>query len=535
WSVKAVGPLLGLLLLVTVGLSFVRFLWRIFWGRFHHRVAEHLRNQIFTKLTELSPSFFQRRTVGDLMSLINHDVNQFRMAVGPGILILMDGIFILGIIPPIMIGISASLTWKTLILMPLVPFVVYRLLAIIHQRFRAQQDRFGEMSGVTQEIISGMRVIKSFAQEKNQLLAFNGFSRNYEVACNQVARPDALFAPSLETAVNLGSVILLLVGAPEVIEGKITIGQFFAFYQYIQRMVWPMTALGLGFNFIQKGKASFSRIYELLKSSSEVQQSGDEELSSFESLEIRNLTFTYPGAEAPALCDFDFHLRKGEVVALVGKTGSGKSTLIDVLCRFFHVPENKVFVNGVAIEKLRLSSLRKLMAVAPQVPFLFSRQIIENISYGEKYVDDSEIEDVLQSVSLEREIAALPDKQWSYIGERGVNLSGGQKQRLTMARAFLKKAPLLILDDALSAVDSETEQSLLQALRSQALDRQRSLLFVSNRISSLKWADRIVVVSEGRVEAEGAHEELMKSSPTYRQLYEIQTESEKTRGEQLFQ
>lgn len=523
-QLQAVGKTLLLLLLVTVGLSFFRYLWRIYWGRFHHQVAEHLRNQIFDRLSFLGPSFFQKKTVGELMSLINNDVNSFRMAVGPGVLILFDAIFLLFIIPPIMIGISWDWTWKTLILMPLIPFIVYRLLKVIHSRFKIQQNQFGELSGVTQEVISGVRVIKSFAQEKNQTRLFNLSSRNYELACNDVAKPDALFSPALETAVTVGSVILLFIGAPEVIAGRISIGEFFAFYQYIQRMVWPMTAIGLSLNFIQRGRASFGRIREVLQTEPDVKDEGLLEVEKFESLEFKNLSFAHPGQNDLSLKDISFRLNKGEVLALIGTTGSGKSSIVDLICRFYPFEKERVFINGLPIEKIRLKSLRNLLAVVPQVPFLFSRKVSENVAYGIDNPNSEEIQRITALVNIEKEIEALPEAYDSFIGEKGVNLSGGQKQRLTLARALLRQSPVLILDDSLSAVDTSTEQSILNMIRSAQSDQSRSAIVISNRISSVRWADRIVVLNQGRVEASGTHEELLQTSPTYQELSRLQTQ-----------
>lgn len=522
-GLNALGETILLLLAVTVGLSLFRYLWRMTWGRFHHQVAEHLRNQVFDRFTLLGPSFFQKRTVGELMSLINNDVNSFRMAIGPGILIIFDAIFLLLLVPPIMFDISVSWTWKTLILMPLIPFVIYHLIRLIHSRFLVQQNRFADMSGVTQEIISGVRVIKSFAQEINQTRLFNRSSRVYELACNDVAKPDALFSPILEVSVSIGCVILLVIGAPEVIRGDVSIGQFFAFYQYIQRMAWPMTAIGIGLNFLQRGRASFSRIKDVLETQPDVKDEGQAELTDFESLEFKNLNFTHPGSERPSLKNISFRLEKGQVLAFIGTTGSGKSSIIDLICRFYPFEPGKVFVNNRPIEEVQLQSWRKKLAVVPQVPFLFSRKISENIAYGENQVDLSEVQKMTSMVNIEKEIEALPESYEAYIGERGVNLSGGQKQRLTLARALMRKAPLMILDDSLSAVDTKTERNILNIIKEGQSDRSKSALIISNRVSSIQWADRIIVMNQGEIEAQGSHEELLNSSPTYKELYQLQS------------
>ena len=372
-----VGETLGILIAVTVGLSIFRYMWRIFWGRFHHSVAADLRIRIFNRYTDLGPDFYSTNSVGQLMSLINNDVNSFRMAIGPGILILMDALFILCIVPPLMISISPDWTWKTLILIPLLPFIIRKLMNAIRNSYKNQQDKFGEMSGISQEIVAGIRVIKSYAQELNQTRLFNGYNKRYEDACNQVARVDSLWSPIMELGVTTGSVILLFVGAPEVMSGAITVGSFFAFYQYIQRMIWPMTAIGLGANFIQKGRASFDRIVDLLEKEHSVPDSGTLAVSEFDTLEVKDLTFTYPNEDTPTLNNISFSLNKGETLGLVGPIGSGKSTIIELLCRQYPVETGKIILNGVSIEQYKKADLMNLFSVVPQDAFLFSRKVSE--------------------------------------------------------------------------------------------------------------------------------------------------------------
>jgi ATP-binding cassette, subfamily B, multidrug efflux pump len=527
-ELQSIANTLGILILVTVFLSYFRYYWRIFWGRFHHSVAADLKNRIFDRYTDLGPSFYSSNSVGQLMSLINNDVNSFRMAIGPGVLILMDAIFILFIVPPLMFSISPDWTWKTLILIPLIPFIMSRLMSSIRDTYKQQQDRFGDMSGISQEIIAGIRVIKSYAQELNQTRLFNSHSKKYELACNDVARVDSLFGPVMEIGVTSGSVILLFIGAPEVMSGAITIGSFFAFYQYIQRMVWPMTALGMGINFIQKGRGSFDRIVELLEQRHNVPDTGDLSVDRFESLEVRNLSFTYPGEEAATLKNISFSLRRGETLGLMGPIGSGKTTLVELLCRQYPVPENAVLLNGVSIERYKKQDLMQLFAVVPQDAFLFSKKVSENIALG---VVDWQLEDVqaiTKVVNLEQEIVDIPDGYDAYLGERGINLSGGQKQRMTLARALIRRAEVVILDDSLSAVDAGTEKNILREIRGHIGDtgaaQEKTAIIISHRLASLRWADRILILNSGELEAQGSHQELMRSSPTYQNLFHLQAE-----------
>ncbi|MBK8203777.1 MAG: ABC transporter ATP-binding protein [Bdellovibrionales bacterium] len=508
-------------------LALFRYLWRVFWGKFHHGVAEDLRNRAFDKFLDLGPSFYQRRSVGDLMSLITNDVNSFRMAIGPGTLVIADALFILLIVPPLMMSLSVSWTWKTLILMPIVPPVVARILKLIYENFSQQQEKFAAMSGAAQEIVSGIRVIKSYAQEINQTRLFNLFNRNYQLACNQVAKIDACFPPVMELSVAIGSVILLAIGAPEVMKGTVSIGAFFSFYQYIQLMIWPMSALGIGFNHVQQGKASFARIADLLKIASDVPDSGQHQLDKFSNLEIRDLCFTYPGTNHPALRNISFKIEAGETIGIVGETGAGKSTLVDLLCRLYPVSPNSILYNGISIEQLRKISLRRTVSIVPQDPFLFSKPIQDNMALARQEWSMDEIHTLSQLVNIAEEINEIPEKYDAYLGERGVNLSGGQKQRLTIARALMTGSPLLIFDDSLSAVDAKTEKNILENLRQRVTNDNLSitLLIVSHRVSSLQWADRIVVLNDGEMEAIGTHQELLLRSPTYLRFVALQSEN----------
>lgn len=518
-----VAKTIGVLVLVTIFLSAFRYLWRVFWGRFHHSVAEDLRNHIFNRYTDLGPKFFSKTSVGELMSLINNDVNLFRMAIGPGILILVDALFIVCIIPPLMISISPSWTWKTLILMPAIPFVVRALMTKIREGYKKQQDRFAEMSGTSQEVVSGIRVIKSYSQEENQTKLYNKISKRYELSSNEVAKLESFWTPTMELGVTVGSVILLVIGAPEVMRNSVTVGSYFAFYQYIQRMVWPMTAIGLGMNFIQKGRGSFDRIKALLETIPDVPNVGLRTIETFESLEVRNLTFTYPDADEPAITNLSFTIKKGETIGIVGAIGSGKSTIIELICREYAVPTGTILLNGVSIEQYRREDLMNLMGVVPQEAFLFSRKLKDNIAFGDRDWEFEQVEDAVRFVNFEDEIEKIPDGYEALLGEKGVNLSGGQKQRLTMARALIRKSEVLILDDSLSAVDAETEKKILETLKG-STEGATTAIIVSHRLASLRWADKVLVLDQGKAEAFGPHSDLLRDSRTYKSLYSLQTE-----------
>ena len=516
----SIAAFLGLM----VGVTIFRFMWRIYFGRFQHRVAEELRNHLYTKLTQLGPTFFQKRPVGELMSVLINDVTSFQSAAGPGMLILFDGGALIAMILPLMLWLQPSWTWKTLILLPFMPFVVRRMLNLIHSTYEAQQERLADVSANVQEIVSGIRVIKSFAQEDNQSTAFNRLSRAYENACNRVAKEDAKFQPLMDSAVAMGAVILLWYGSSDVVKGTVTLGTFVAFHEYIRRMIWPMAAVGMCASMIEQGRAGLSRVSDLLETETDIPDTGSLTLSKFESLEIRDLTFRYPGTQNEALKDVSMSLRAGETLGIVGPVGAGKSTLLQLLCRMYPVESGKILLNGVDLADYKRSTLSDLISLVPQESFLFSDTVAENLSLGLPIFPGFEaVGEVSAIVNMDHEIEALPEKYRAQLGERGVNLSGGQKQRLTIARAIVRKTAVLMLDDSLSAVDVKTESSIVAALaEARRLNPNQAVILVSHRLATLKHADRILIMNRGAIEASGTHDELLSRSDIYSTLHELQ-------------
>ncbi|MCM2282584.1 MAG: ABC transporter ATP-binding protein/permease [Bdellovibrionaceae bacterium] len=519
---------------LMVGVAFFRYSWRIYFGHFHQAVANDLRNRIFVKLTTLGPSFYQKNPIGKLMSLITNDVNSFRMAIGPGTLVLLDAAFLTLMILPVMLTISVDWTWKTMILLPFVPFLMQRMEKLVHERYRIAQDKLADVSAQSQEIISGIRVIKSYAQESNKRAAFNQISRSYEHAQNRVSNVDSGFEPLMDFAVAAGGAVLLWVCSSDVVRGSITLGEFFMFYQYINKMIWPMSAIGIGLSMVQQGRASFDRVHEVLRTETDIPDEGNVNLTGFESLEIRGLTYQYPAGHAPVLHDIHVTVRAGETIGIVGPVGAGKSTLMQLICRLYPVESGKILVNGHSLETIRLASLRQTVSFVTQDAFLFSDTIAQNVALGlDEFPGAEAVRDVTRAVNIDQEIETLPERFDAYLGERGVNLSGGQKQRLTIARALIRKAPVIILDDSLSAVDGNTEKAIVGALRdalSSRESRRQTTFLVSHRLATLKHADRIVVLSEGRVEAIGPHEHVLSLSPTYRRLHQLQSEEKLSAG-----
>lgn len=515
---------------ILVALAGTRFLWRILFGRYHTYAAEELRNRLFRHYLRMGPSFFQKNPLGELMSLITNDIQVFRNGIGSGVLILVDGIVIMIVVLPLMLAMNPSWTWKTLIFLPLVPILIWQIHKMIFERYFIQQDKLAALSGVSQEIVSGIRVIKSFAQENNQLANYNTYSKTLEEHSNRVARVDSLFVPIMQFGVITGTVILLFISGQDVIAGVATVGTFVAFQRYILKMVWPMTALGLGISQFQKGMASYARIKNVLDQTSDIPDHGTRELKNFESLEVRNLTFAFGDSQKPTLKDVSFTLRRGETLGIVGTVGSGKSTLLNLLNRLYPAPENSILINGYDIAEYTQNSLREQFVFIPQEPFLFSVSVDENIRYGMTSEMQEPAEHWAELVDIRGEIESLPAGFASQLGERGVNLSGGQKQRLTIARGLIKRSSVIFLDDSLSAVDTKTEHAIQRDVFAKSTEQTK--VIVSHRVSSVQNSDQILVLNNGSVEAIGTHHELLESSPTYRRMVDIQKHQGEEKGDE---
>lgn len=522
---SAIGKTCAMFFAIMAGLAFTRYGWRTNFGRFHTFAAEHIRQKLFRHVTSLGPNFFHKNQVGELMSLMTNDVQSFRQAIGPGLLILADGIIIIAVVLPIMVGLNWEWTWKTLVFLPLVPFLIWKVMRLIHSNYKVQQDKFSELTGVAQETVGGIRVIKSFAQEDNRTSLFNAVSSAFEKACNKVARIDAFFVPVMEFGVTSGSVILLFIAKDDIYSGAVTIGTFVAFHRYIQKMVWPMTALGMGFSYFQKGYASFDRIKDVLKTNSDIPDDGTIEIQKFESLEFRNVSYKHQDSSVYVLKDVSFTLHAGESLGVMGPVGAGKTTLLHLLSRMYPLKEGQILVNGIPIEKIKQESLRKTFLLVPQEAFLFSDTISENVSFGlHARATEGEVMRMVGIVDLNKEIDALPHKYDSQLGERGVNLSGGQKQRLTIARGLIMKTPVLVLDDSLSAVDTRTEKAIEAELSKSSSTTTR--IIVAHRLSSLKGVNKLLILKDGQVEALGSYMDVFRTSPTFQKIVHIQGKGE---------
>lgn len=518
-------------LLVTCGLFFgvlvmtavFRYAWRIYFGRFNHTASTHLRQILFEHMTKLSPRFFDQKPVGELMSLLIQDIQAFRMGIGPGLLILIDAVVLTVLVIPLMGSINWDWTWKTLILLPLVPFFMKLVTRLIFSRYKHEQQQFAELSGVAQEIVSGIRIIKSYAQEDFQTQKFDEKSKLFEIAATDTARVDALFRPVMEFGIASGGVILLYIGSNEVILGTVTLGSFVAFHRYIQKMVWPMTAIGMGVSQVQRARASFERIAEVLRTPAEIPLELGMSVTDFKSLEVKDLSFNYSSDGPKVLNQVSFSLSPGKSLGIVGPVGSGKSTLLKLLARMYEYNDGAILLNGQNLDLFAPEQVRRLFCLIPQEAFLFSDQVRSNIAFadGLDLQDQSQIENSARLADIHHEISEFPHGYLTTLGEKGLNLSGGQRQRMALARGFAAKASVLMVDDGLSAVDSRTEGRVLNNLATLQTQDQ-ALIVVSHRLNIVRNCHQIIVLNNGAIEATGTHTELLNSSPTYSRLAQIQ-------------
>lgn len=511
----------GLFLAILMATAIFRYAWRIYFGKFHHSSSNHLRKVLFRHIARMSPRFFDQKGVGELMSLLVQDIQAFRMGIGPGLLILIDAVTLSLFILPIMFYLNWEWTLKTLIFLPFVPFFMKAITKVIFKRYKHEQEKFAELSGFAQELVAGIRIVKSYARESLQTQKFDSISREYEIASNKTAKADALFRPVMEFGVASGGVILLYLGSGDVINETITLGSFVAFHRYIQRMVWPMTAIGMGVSQVQRALASFQRIKEVLEIEPDVDIStGDPVLPELKTLEIKDLKFRYSESADWILKGVNLKIEKGQTIGLAGPIGSGKSSLLKILCRLYEYEHGQILWNGEDIRLSSIEALRSQITLVPQEAFLFSNQVRENIDYFEinpSQLDQAAIEGAAKAAAVHSEILTFPKQYNTLLGERGLNLSGGQRQRLALARGFRGSQGLLLLDDTLSAVDVKTEREIIESL-SGLSEAGLTLLIVSHRAEVLKRCDRVYVFRDGQVVDSGTHEELYQRSAFYRDL-----------------
>ena len=492
-----------------------------------------IRNDFFAHLQTLPLGYYQARRTGDLMSRATNDLNAVRMLVGPAIMYSASTLLVFVAAIALMSSIDARLTLIALAPLPLVSISVKYFGSAIHKRFEAIQEQLAAVSATVQESLSGVRVVRAYRQEPHEIERFRAANQEYVERNKVLIQLQGLFYPSLTLFLGLSSLLVLWLGSREVIRGRITLGEFVAFNAYLVMLSWPMIAFGWVTNMLQRGMASWKRMLEVLDAPSA--ETGTPGVSASVPvsgrIEIRDLTFTYPGSDRPVLDQVSLAIEPGQAVAFVGPTGSGKSTLISLLPRLHEPPPGTVFLDGVDIRQIPLAALRAAIGFVPQEPFLFSDSIAENISFGHDHgstrlnteiveVGGKRVAEAAAIARLDKDVESFPAGYKTVVGERGITLSGGQKQRAALARAVMIDPRILILDDALSAVDTYTEEEILARLRS--VMRQRTSIIVSHRVSTVRGADRIFVLQHGRVAERGTHDELVARKGLYAEMYRRQ-------------
>ncbi|PKM94050.1 MAG: ABC transporter ATP-binding protein [Firmicutes bacterium HGW-Firmicutes-1] len=511
--------------IVLIGLSIAifRYIWRYYLFGTSRKIEGELRNDFFNHLEKLSLKFYNENKIGDLMAYATNDIGAIRMMVGPGVLMGLDVVLLTSLVLYQMITkISIELTFAAIIPLPIIAIGSLVFGKHMRARFKEKQEAFAFMSDIVQESISGIRVIKAFVQEGKEMIAFNRINKNNYDKNIRVVKLHAIMFPLAMMISGLSIAVVLGYGGYLAILGKISLGELVAFIQYLLILVWPMIAFGWCLNIMSQGSASLSRLEELLAIAPEVFD--DKTVKSIEKIkgkiEFRNLTFQYPGAKTEELKNISLTVNEGETLGIIGRTGSGKTTMINLLLRLHNPPRDSIFIDGIDVMEIPLKVLRGAFGYVPQDNFLFSDTIGRNVAFSSEQLSQLEIEEAAKHANVHKDIIEFVNGYETIVGERGVTLSGGQKQRLSIARALIKKPPILILDDAVSAVDTNTEEEIMSHLK---LDREnKTTIIIAHRISTLQNANHIIVVDEGRIIEQGTHEELVELNGLYYDMVQKQ-------------
>ncbi|MBN1424320.1 ABC transporter ATP-binding protein [Candidatus Fermentibacteria bacterium] len=499
-----------------------RFVWRFFVIRSSHRIERDLRQDLYDHLITLSPQFYDENKVGDLMAHATNDLNAVRMATGMASLVTIDALFLAIACIGIMVSMDARLTMLALLPLPLLSVVMLRFGSLVHDRFTAVQDAFSRLSERVQESFSGIRVVKAYGDEESEFLHFAqtaGRSRDENI---RLGRLWGMFEPLIGGLALTSIAILLGAGGRMVVYGRISLGEFVAFFSYLHMLIWPMMAAGWVVNILQRGTASMDRLQTLFHTRPDI-VGGHLDAPDSPSIAVHDLSFSYPGTSAPVLRNVSFSLRAGATLGIVGRTGSGKTTLVELLMRLYDPPPGTVFIGDVDVRTMELPRLRELFGFVPQETFLFAMSIADNIAFGCDSLSRDEVISLGIGAQIHDEVVNFPDGYDTMIGERGVTLSGGQKQRVAIARAMAVQPPVLILDDALSSVDTETEAALQDDV---ALRHGRTTILIAHRISTVRNADLIIVLDDGRLIDAGTHDDLLRRGGFYAELFRMQQQEE---------
>ncbi|RIW16471.1 ABC transporter ATP-binding protein [Algoriphagus lacus] len=514
----------GILILVMALLrGFFLFLIRQTIIIMSRKVEYDMKNEIFEHYQNLPLSFYRKNSTGDLMARISEDVSRVRMYLGPAIMYGLNLLILFPLVIFYMISVNPELTLYSLLPLPILSVSIYFVNNLINERSEKIQKSLSELSTFVQEAFSGIRVLKAFVREEDSAREFTKASEEYKHKSIELTRVNALFFPLIMALVGISTIITVYAGGLMVIQGEIGYGVIAEFILYVNILTWPVTSLGWVTSIVQRAAASQTRINEFLDIQNDIVSTENLKAEIEGDIEVKDLTFVYPDSGIKALDHISFKIKAGETLGIIGTTGSGKSTIANLLMRMYDPTSGFIEIDGKDIRRYNISDLRRQMGFVPQDVFLFSDTISNNIAFGLDHADQALIEKAAKDADVFQNIIDFPKGFETMLGERGITLSGGQKQRVSIARAIAKEPKILILDDCLSAVDTKTENSILSALK--RIMENRTSVIISHRVSSAKLADHIIVLHDGKIIERGNHESLMSKKGVYAELFEKQTQS----------
>lgn len=488
-----------------------------------------LKNEIFLHYQSLPLSFYRRNSTGDLMNRISEDVGRVRMYLGPSIMYGLQLITLFAMLVPMMFYISPKLTFYSLLPLPFLSIAVFYVNNVIEHRSDEIQKSQSRLSTFVQEAFSGIRVLKSFTREDESVAGFTRESNEYKHQSIKLTKVEALFYPLIMALIGVSTVITVYVCSVEVINNRLTIGNMAEFIIYVNLLTWPVTFLGWTSSQVKRAEASQKRINQFLKEKTDIVSEKNLVREIEGKVEFKNVGFTYPDTGIKALKNISFTIEPGESLGIIGTTGSGKSTISNLVSRLYDTTTGEVLIDGIPIRNYELVNLRRQLGTVPQDVFLFSDTVFNNIGFGLNELDESKIHQAAKDADVYENVAAFPQGFGTRIGERGITLSGGQKQRVSIARAIVRKPKILILDDALSAVDTKTENNILNSLKKIMLGR--TTIIISHRVSSAKLANKIIVLDDGVIVEQGTHESLLELNGVYKELFEKQMQMDEVTQE----
>lgn len=526
FSIFAFGIVLyaGLILVMALLRGFFLYLVRQTIIVMSRLIEFDLKNEIFEHYQKLPLSFYRRNNTGDLMNRISEDVSRVRMYLGPAIMYGLQLVTLFVILIPIMFSINATLTWYSLIPLPILSVSIFFVNNMIEKRSEQIQKSQSRLSTFVQEAFSGIRVLKSFNREEESLSKFSAESDIYKKQSLKLTKVQALFFPLIMGLIGLSTILTIYAGSTEVINGNLSFGNIAEFIIYVNLLTWPVTSLGWTTSLVQRAEASQKRINEFLKTENNIVSTKNLERTINGKIEFKNVSFTYPDTGIKALKNISFKVNPGESLAIIGTTGSGKSTISSLIARLYDSREGEVLIDDILIQDYNLNGLRTQLGYVPQDVFLFSDTIHNNIAFGLTDTHEERVISAAKDADVYHNIMGFPNGFATRVGERGITLSGGQKQRVSIARAIVREPKILMLDDALSAVDTNTENNILNSLK--RIMQGRTTVIISHRVSSAKLANKIIVLNDGEVIEEGSHESLLAKNGFYKELYEKQTQTD---------